>query len=144
MPRAAGRPASTRCWRFVACAIACLAAWLPTSPALAAENIQDPNGMIRLTLTKEYVPSPWMTEYDPTNRAMKKFGYGLSNTLFGWLDLFLEPLEAVSDGHGLWRGLGYGVKDAVQNEFGGMGHLLTFPITRLDLTIPEDGIDVTE
>lgn len=101
---------------------------------------EEPNGLIKLTMSGEYVPSPWTAEYGHYNRAMGKFGYGLKNLCFGWLDLLLEPTEAASNDVSLVRGIGYGVKDSAQNMFGGFVHLMTFPITRLDLMLPEDGV----
>ncbi len=94
---------------------------------------------IVLSLTKEYTSSPWTHETGWSNRAVGKLGFGLKNLLLGWTDLFVEPKEAADSGEGLLKGLGVGLKDALENELGGVVHLITFPITAIDAPLPEGG-----
>ena len=94
---------------------------------------------ITLSLTKDYTASPCTHEEGYTNRAIGKLGFGLKNLLLGWTDLFIEPKEASSSGENLLKGIGIGLKDAVENELGGVVHLVTFPITSIDAPLPEGG-----
>jgi hypothetical protein len=96
--------------------------------------------MIRLSFNGEYLPSGWTFENSYTDRAMGKLGYGVKNLFLGWMDLFLEPLEAKSEQRGFWNGVGIGVSHAVQNMLGGLVHTVTFPVTRIDLSLPDEGI----
>ncbi|MBI3087897.1 MAG: hypothetical protein HYY91_03320 [Candidatus Omnitrophica bacterium] len=92
-----------------------------------------------LSLTKDYTASPWTSEVGWSNRAGGKFVFGLKNALLGWADLFTEPKEAIDGGGNFFVGLGYGVKDAVENTLGGVVHVVTFPLTELDAPLPEGG-----
>ena len=92
-----------------------------------------------LSLTKDYTPSPWTSEVGYSNRAIGKLGFGIKNLLLGWTDLFTETKEATDAGGNFFKGLGVGLKDAVENELGGAVHLVTFPITCLDAPLPEGG-----
>lgn len=92
-----------------------------------------------LSLTKSYTASPWTGETGYANRAIGKLAFGVKNLLLGWTDLFVEPKETMDAGGNLLTGIGIGVKDAVENELGGVVHLVTFPITAIDAPLPEGG-----
>lgn len=92
-----------------------------------------------LSLTKDYTASPWTSEMGYANRAKGKLVFGLKNLLLGWTDLFVEPKEAVDGGGNVLRGIGIGLKDAVENTLGGAMQLVTFPITGVDVPLPEGG-----
>ena len=95
-----------------------------------------------LSLTKDYTASPWTSEAGWGNRFGGKFVFGLKNLLLGWTDLFTEPSEAMNNGTGFLKGLGYGLKDGIENEIGGAVHLVTSPITFLDAPLPEGGVQL--
>ena len=95
-----------------------------------------------LSMTKDYTPSPWTQEVGWSKRAVGKLGFGLKNLLLGWTDLFTEPSEASNAGQNVLKGIGIGLKDAVENELGGAVHVLTFPITGIDAPLPEGGTQV--
>ena len=92
-----------------------------------------------LSLTKDYTASPWTSEVGWSNRALGKLGFGLKNVLLGWTDLFVEPKETMDGGGNILVGLGVGLKDALENTIGGALHVVTFPITNLDVPLPEGG-----
>ena len=92
-----------------------------------------------LSLTKDYTASPWTREAGWSNRAMGKLGFGLKNALLGWTELFVEPQKAMQSGGNFFRGVGMGIKDAVENTLGGVLHVLTFPITGVDVPLPDGG-----
>ena len=97
------------------------------------------NAKITLSLTKDYTPSPWTNEVGWSKRAVSKLGFGIKNLLLGWTDLFVEPKEANQAGESLLKGIGVGIKDAIENELGGVVHIVTFPIPCIDAPLPEGG-----
>ena len=92
-----------------------------------------------LSLTKDYTPSPWTSEMGYSKQAMGKLGFGIKNLLLGWTDLFVEPKEASDKGENILKGLGIGLKDAVENELGGVVHTVTFFLPQIDAPLPEGG-----
>ena len=94
---------------------------------------------VTLSLTKDYTPSPWTKEVGWSSRAVGKLGFGVKNLLLGWTDLFLEPKEASQKGENVLAGIGMGLKHAIENELGGVVHIVTFPLTELDAPLPEGG-----
>ena len=125
----------------VIASIVVLAVGIAAVPAAhAAANMG--GAKVTLSLTKDYTPSPWTQEVGYTNRAMAKLGFGLKNALLGWTDLFTEPQEASSSGQGFLKGIGYGLKDALENTLGGVVHVVTFPLTEVDAPLPEGGTQI--
>jgi hypothetical protein len=120
----------------VAAAAICVAAGFP-----AAGEAQEMASGAKwtLSLTQDYTASPWTSEVGYSNRAIGKLGFGVKNLLLGWTDLFVEPKEAMDGGENLLKGIGIGLKDAVENTLGGAVHLVTFPITAIDAPLPEGG-----
>ena len=92
-----------------------------------------------LSLTKDYTPSPWTSEVGYSNRAIGKLGFGLKNLLLGWTDLFTETKKETDGGGNFFKGLGIGLKEAIENELGGVVHVVTFPITGIDAPLPGGG-----
>ena len=97
------------------------------------------NAKWTLSLTKDYTASPWTSETGYANRAIGKLAFGVKNLLLGWTDLFVEPKETMDAGGNILTGIGIGLKDAVENELGGVVHLVTFPVTAIDAPLPEGG-----
>lgn len=121
---------------FVVVVLAAIMAALPAT-GYAAEMVG--GAKYTLSLTKDYTPSPWTSEVGWSNRTIGKLGFGVKNLLLGWADLFTETKEAMDSGENFFVGLGRGVKDGIQNELGGAAHIVTFPITGLDVPLPEGG-----
>ena len=112
-------------------------------PALGfAANAGMGNAKMTLSLTKDYTPSPWTHEVGYGQRAMGKLGFGAKNLLLGWTSLFTEPHQAVSAGDNLLVGIGKGLKNGLENELGGVVHLVTFPLTEVDAPLPDGGVHV--
>ena len=97
-----------------------------------------------LSLTKDYTASPWTSEAGYANRATGKLGFGVKTLLLGWTDLFVEPKETMDAGGNILTGIGIGLKDTIENEVGGALHLVTFPITSIDVPLPEGGTHLLE
>ena len=95
-----------------------------------------------LSLTKDYTPSPWTGEAGYLDRAKHKFIFGSKNLFLGWTELYHEPREAAQHHEGVLRGMGRGVVNMLGDTLGGAAHLVTFPITALDVVLPEGGTDI--
>ncbi len=89
-----------------------------------------------------FAESPWTEKDTYGDRISGKLQFGLVNTLFGWTDVFFEPIKASKkcDNCGsIWTGIGKGLSDAVVNTVGGAFQLVTFPIV-VDFPLPDDGV----
>jgi len=73
--------------------------------------------------------------------------FGLKNVLLGWTEPFTEAYKAagqskrgrvVQGAIGFCEGIGNGVIDTI----GGAQHVLTFPLTRVDIPLPENGVQL--
>ena len=84
--------------------------------------------------------SPWVQADNWTERAEGKLLFGLKNTLLGWTELLTEPDEVIGTKLSIWRGLWNGAGNAVGQTLGGALQALTFPITSLDIPLPEGGV----
>ena len=94
------------------------------------------------SLTKDYTASPWTAETGWSNRATGKLGFGLKNLLLGWTDLFVVPKKTADEGGNVLVGLGKGIIRGIENEVGGALHIITFPLTELDVPLPNGGTQV--
>ena len=124
------------------CSMALIGAWAAAPAVGAAEHGGQAMGgdkIITLSLTKDYTASPWTHEMGYSNRAMSKLGFGVKNVLLGWTELFTEPKEASQNGDNVLMGIGKGLKNGLEQELGGVVHVVTFPITNLDAPLPEGG-----
>ena len=123
----------------VIASIAVLAVGISAAPsAQAADGVGAP---VTLSIGPA-TPSPWTQEVGYTNQAVAKLKFGLKNALLGWTDLITEPQEASHSGEGFLKGLGFGVKDAVLNELGGVIHTVTFFLPQIDAPLPEGGTQI--
>lgn len=86
--------------------------------------------------------SDWASGATWGEQATGKLKYGLKNTLLGWTSLFREPMQASQAGENVFVGIGRGVWNAVGQTVGGAAHAVTFPLTMIDIPLPEGGTDV--
>jgi hypothetical protein len=89
-----------------------------------------------------FAASPWTEEATYGDRVSGKLQFGLVNTLFGWTDIFFEPIRAArkcESCDSVWTGIGKGAADAVVNEVGGAFQLITFPLV-VDFPLPDNGV----
>ena len=82
-------------------------------------------------------PSPWRSKTTYGQQAGSKFIFGAKNFLLGWTELISEPIEEKSV-TAIPQGLGNAVMDTV----GGLLHVLTAPLTNVDVPLPENGTSI--
>lgn len=85
-------------------------------------------------------PSPWRNNGTYGDQAVGKLGYGAKNLFLGWTELFTEPIGSETPFVSIGQGLGNTVMDTV----GGFLHVLTFPVTGIDVPLPENGVNFLE
>lgn len=86
--------------------------------------------------------SPWSDEPTYRSKVAAKLKYGLTNTLLGWTSLFRTPMHSREAGENVLVGIGHGVWNAIGQTVLGAVHLVTFPITPLDVNLPDGGTDI--
>ena len=84
--------------------------------------------------------SPWTRDQGWGSQATGKLFYGAKNTLLGWTELFTEPYAASQAGRSVLGGLGKGALNAVGDTIGGAANLVTFPLTNVDVRLPDGGV----
>ena len=95
---------------------------------------------VTLSLTKDSTASPWTKETGYGNRVGQKLVFGVKNLLLGWTEFFTEPYAACQNKTNFLKGLGMGLKNGIEDELGGVVHILTFPVTSVDAPLPEGGV----
>ena len=95
-----------------------------------------------LALKKDYTPSEWTEQVGYMDRAKCKLAFGGKNALLGWTELYREPREAAREDTSVMKGIGRGVVNMLGDTVGGVLHVATFPVTALDVILPEGGTDV--
>jgi hypothetical protein len=89
-------------------------------------------------------PSPWMSKETNQDKMMGKLGFGLKNLFGGWTLLIERPARHLRDDSnkvvGLFAGLGEGAALGVLDTVGGALHVVTFPLTGIDIPLPEGGV----
>ena len=121
--------------------VGCLMA--PVSGFAAIEQMHE--APYTLSLTKHYTPSIWTEQTGYVDRSREKCLFGGKNVLLGWMELYNEPRDAVraeKSKHSFFRGLGGGLVNTLGDTVGGALHIATFPITAVDVTLPEGGTDI--
>lgn len=93
-----------------------------------------------------HAASPWTEGKTYKDKALGKLDFGFKNTLGGWTAIFSETQKGdpnckckmTGGAKGLGRGLAYAVADTI----GGILHLVTFPITQVDIPLPNNGVNL--
>jgi len=85
--------------------------------------------------------SEWSVQPTYSKQAAGKLKFGLTNVLLGWTALFREPIKAARSGENVFVGIGRGVWTAVGQTVGGAAHAVSFPVTAIDVPLPEGGTD---
>ena len=124
-----------------ACRLAVMMGLLVAAPAMsfAMEHV---GAKYTLSMTHDYTPSSWTSEASYMEQSKHKLVFGGKNVLLGWMELYNEPRDAVRDHRGFVKGMGAGLVNMLGDMVGGAAHLITFPITALDVPLPDGGTDV--
>jgi len=94
-----------------------------------------------------FAASPWAEGETYYQKFDGKFSYGMKNLLVGWTEVISQPLIYHKEKQGnrfsrFFQGLGRGAFNAVFDTLGGFVHLVTSPITVLDVPLPQGGVDL--
>ncbi len=95
-----------------------------------------------LALDKHALPSEWTYEDGYMQQAKQKLIFGGKNTLLGFMELYNEPRDTMRDGGKFIVGMGRGIRNTIADTLGGALHLVTFPITAVDMPLPDGGTNV--
>jgi len=71
-------------------------------------------------------PSSWTEHESYPGKVAAKFGFGLKNSLFSWMQWWKQAHNPRFDHP--WQGFCYGIGRSVTGTVGGLVHLATFPI----------------
>ena len=83
--------------------------------------------------------SHWVAKPTYNQRMVHKLIFGVGNLTCGWVEIVQEPYEAVKRKEMFWRGVSLGIFNGIVDTIGGALHILTFPVTPLDIELPEGG-----
>lgn len=95
-----------------------------------------------LSFTQNYTPSVWTSEDGYAARMKDKLLFSSKNTLLGFMELYNEPRDAKREQRSVMRGMGRGLVNMLGDTIGGAAQLITFPVTAVDIALPEGGTDV--
>ena len=87
-----------------------------------------------------FAGSPWTDKPTYGEKAIGKLTFGLKNVALGWTELFRQPMDHTKSPTDFLTGIGHGVYNTLVYTVGGVLHTVTFPITSLDVPIPNDGV----
>ena len=98
--------------------------------------------LLTMVPSLSFAASPWTEQEGYANRAGGKFAFGLENTALGWTELFSEPVKSGQHKENVAVGFGRGLWNTIGDTVGGVLHLATFPLTSIDVPLPEDGTQI--
>ena len=88
-----------------------------------------------------FAASPWTTETTWKGQTIGKLDFGVKNFFGGWTELFTEPWG--KKGGDFFKYVGLGIFDAVTDTVGGALHIVTFPITQIDVPLRHNGVQLS-
>lgn len=96
---------------------------------------------ISLVPAAGWAASPWTQETTTKGKIYGKLDFGFKNLFGGPLELVREPLRQYRAGErNPLPMIGKGLYNGVVYTVGGALHLITFPITNVDVPLPNDGV----
>ena len=98
--------------------------------------------IVALSPALAFAGSSWTSETTYGAKATSKLDFGMKNLLGGWTTFFSEPAEYHQEGRSMFLGAGTGLLKGLAYTLGGALHTVTFPITALDIPLPEGGVDL--
>ena len=91
--------------------------------------------------TVTFAASPWTEKTSYGDKAVGKLEFGLKNLLGGWTELITQP-KAHHKGTEIFQSIGKGVWNTLVYTVGGALHVVTFPITNVDVPLPNNGVSL--
>ena len=89
-----------------------------------------------------FAASPWTDKTTYHDKLVGKLDFGFKNLFAGWTEIFTEPIDAHKAGTNPIRGLAVGIANAIVDTVGGALHLVTFPVTQVDVPLPQNGVSL--
>ncbi|MBN1687779.1 MAG: hypothetical protein JW893_01620 [Candidatus Omnitrophica bacterium] len=83
--------------------------------------------------------SPWTETEDYGEKAAAKLGFGLRNIALGWTKILTMSHDALKNEKPFLSNFLEGIAHASGRTVGGALHVATFPLTSLDIPLPENG-----
>jgi hypothetical protein len=96
--------------------------------------------VLLVTPSLVFAGSPWTSDTSYGAKASDKLDFGMKNLLGGWTSIFTEPWNYHKEGKNAFVGAGAGLLNAVVYTVGGALHVITFPVTALDIPLPKNGV----
>ena len=90
--------------------------------------------------TLAFAASPWTEGATYADKLRGKLDFGVKNLFAGWTEIVSQPWNAHKQGHSPIEGFGRGLVYFFADTIGGALHAGTFPITNLDIPLPENGV----
>jgi putative exosortase-associated protein (TIGR04073 family) len=115
-----------------------------------ANNMGKWNRVFAFAVTALFLPtvclaaSPWTEQTTYKDKAIGKFEFGIKNLGLGWTELITKPMDHYKEEKtvkNFLMGIKKGICHTVVYTVGGALHLATFPITQIDLPLPQNGVD---
>ena len=89
-----------------------------------------------------FAASPWTEQTTYAGKVKGKLDFGFKNFLGGWTEFYTEPRDYHKEGKNVAEGVLKGIWNAVIFTAGGILHVVTFPITNLDIPLPDNGVSL--
>ena len=89
-----------------------------------------------------WAASPWTAKTTWSEKAIGKLDFGFKNFFGGISEVWTEPWAVRNDKGKLAEGFARGIVYAVADIGGGALHILTFPITQVDVPLPNNGVQL--
>lgn len=90
--------------------------------------------------TAGWAASPWTEGQTYGDKVKGKLDFGVKNLLGGWTELITQPLNAQKNGKNILEATFNGLANGIIYTAGGALHLVTFPISNLDVPLPNNGV----
>ncbi|MBN1586077.1 MAG: hypothetical protein JW937_01460 [Candidatus Omnitrophica bacterium] len=93
-----------------------------------------------VSFSKDSPASEWVQGMDYGDQAWGKLGFGIKNLFLGWTSIIRDTEAAGDAGDNRAWGFTKGVGNGILTMVGGLAHAVTFPITKLDVSLPHGGV----
>lgn len=90
-----------------------------------------------------FAASPWTEQTTYADKVKGKLDYGFKNALGGWTEVLTEPYDHCKGDQNILVGIKKGIWNAVADTAGGVLHLATFPLTQVDVPLPDGGVSLS-